>query len=47
MAAKPLILLIGVTGMLGEKIAHAVLDKGANDLRALVRPGSTNDPKHE
>lgn len=45
MATKPLILLVGVTGMLGEKIAHAVLDKGATDLRALVRPGSFSDPK--
>ncbi len=45
MTTKPLILLVGVTGMLGEKIAHAVLEKGANDLRALVRPGSFSDPK--
>ncbi len=45
MATNPLILLVGVTGMLGEKIAHAVLDKGANDLRALVRPGSFSNPK--
>lgn len=45
MAVKPVALLVGVTGMLGEKIAHSILDKGALELRALVRPGSASDPK--
>jgi uncharacterized protein YbjT (DUF2867 family) len=43
MAAKPVALLVGVTGMLGEKIARAVLDKGEMELRALVRAGSFDD----
>lgn len=38
-AAKPVTLVVGVTGMLGDKIARAILDKGAQDVRALVRPG--------
>lgn len=42
MPAKPVTLLIG-TGLLGEQIAHAILDKGAMDLRVLVRGNSNSD----
>lgn len=44
---KPVVLLVGVTGMLGHKVADAILSKGANRLRALVRAGSTDDPKRK
>ncbi|WP_017315655.1 NmrA family NAD(P)-binding protein [Mastigocladopsis repens] len=43
MATKPVVLLVGVTGMLGYEIAHAILDKGAMELRALVRAEGAND----
>ena len=37
------VLLIGVTGRLGGNIASTLLDQGA-EVRALVRPGSAEDP---
>jgi len=37
------ILLVGITGMLGGKIARALLDRGATDLRATIRPGGYSD----
>ncbi|MBD2102540.1 NmrA family NAD(P)-binding protein [Leptolyngbya sp. FACHB-261] len=43
MTTKPIVLLVG-TGLLGSQIAHAILDKGAMELRILVRPGSLSDP---
>lgn len=45
MASKPIILVVGSTGMLGTKIISALLDKGATEVRAMVRPGS--DSKQE
>lgn len=44
MSLKPFVLIVGVTGALGAKIAHAILDKGAMDVRALVRSGSQTKP---
>ena len=43
MSMKSVVLLAG-TGLLGSQIAHALLDKGAMELRILARPGSLNDP---
>jgi nucleoside-diphosphate-sugar epimerase len=47
MTTKPIVLLVGVTGMLGYKIASAILQKGAMDVRALLRPEGTNDAKKQ
>ena len=44
MSTKPTVLIVGVTGALGAKIAHAILDKGAMDVKALVRSSSQNKP---
>ena len=40
MATKATVLVIGSTGMLGKKIVHALLEKGATEVRAMVRPDS-------
>ena len=45
MASKPVVLVVGSTGMLGGKIISALLDKGATEVKAMVRPGS--DSKEE
>jgi nucleoside-diphosphate-sugar epimerase len=37
----PNILIVGVTGMLGSKIASAILDKGTMTVRALVRSNNS------
>lgn len=37
---KPTVLLVGITGTLGYKIATAILNKGAMNIRALVRKGN-------
>ncbi len=47
MATKPTVLLVGVTGMFGSKIAHAIADKGAMEIRALVRADAGSDPKKQ
>ena len=47
MAAKPVVLLAGITGMMGDKIASAILDEGKMDLKAIVRSGSSNDPNKQ
>jgi nucleoside-diphosphate-sugar epimerase len=41
MGTKPTVLVAGVTGMLGNKIASAILDKGAMTVKALVRPNNS------
>lgn len=46
MAAKPVVLLAGITGMMGDKIASAILDRKM-DLKAIVRPGSSNNPSKQ
>jgi uncharacterized protein YbjT (DUF2867 family) len=40
MAAKPTVLIVGATGMMGSKIASAILNKGAMNVKALVRSDS-------
>lgn len=45
MASKPVVLVVGSTGMLGSKIISALLEKGATVVKAMVRPGS--DTKEE
>ncbi|HCF28122.1 MAG TPA: aromatic alcohol reductase, partial [Cyanobacteria bacterium UBA11049] len=40
MNSKPTVLVVGSTGMLGSKIISALLDKGATQVKAMVRPGS-------
>jgi nucleoside-diphosphate-sugar epimerase len=47
MTTKPIALLVGVTGMLGYKIASAILEKDTMDVRALIRPEGTIDPKKQ
>ncbi len=47
MPTKPIALLVGVTGMLGYKIAEAILEKGTMEVRALVRPEGTSDAKKQ
>lgn len=37
MTIKPIILVVGSTGMLGFKIVCALLDKGETQVRAMVR----------
>jgi uncharacterized protein YbjT (DUF2867 family) len=45
MTSKLTVLVAGATGMLGTKIVSALLDKGATNVRAMVR--SINDSKPE
>jgi len=49
MANKLTVLVVGSTGMLGSKIISALLEKGANVVKAMVRPGSDSkgEPKIE
>jgi nucleoside-diphosphate-sugar epimerase len=47
MAVKPTVLLVGSSGMLGYKIASAILEKGAMGVRALVRSKGSRDPKKQ
>jgi nucleoside-diphosphate-sugar epimerase len=47
MTTKPIALLVGVTGMLGYKITSAILAKDAMEVRALIRPEGTIDPKKQ
>lgn len=42
MAAKPVVLLAGITGMMGDKIASAILDRGKVDLKAIADPEMAN-----
>ncbi len=44
MTTKPTVLVAGITGMLGYKIAAAILEKGVMVVRALVRSGESADP---
>ena len=42
MAEKKInVLIIGITGWLGNKIAHALLDQGNAVVSGLIRPGAT------
>lgn len=43
MAAKPVVLLAGITGMMGDKIAHEILGKNEMELKAIVRSGSSSN----
>lgn len=45
MTAKPTVLIAGITGMLGLKIALAIVQKGVMEVRALVRSDSASDPQ--
>jgi len=45
MDSKPYVLIAGVTGMLGSKIASAILDKDAMQVKGLVRPNSATDAR--
>jgi nucleoside-diphosphate-sugar epimerase len=47
MTTKPIALLVGVTGMLGYKIAEAILEKGAMEVRAMLRAKGTIDAKRQ
>jgi nucleoside-diphosphate-sugar epimerase len=41
--SKPTVLIAGITGSLGNKIATAILHKGEMQVKGLVRPGTLND----
>jgi nucleoside-diphosphate-sugar epimerase len=41
--SKPTVLIAGITGTLGTKIATAILHKGAMQVKGLVRPGTLSD----
>lgn len=45
MINKPSVLIVGVTGTLGSKVAHAILDKGIMSVKALVRSSSKNNER--
>jgi len=45
MDSKPSVLIAGVTGMLGSKIAAAILDKGEMEVKGLVRSSSVSREK--
>ncbi len=45
MMTKPTVLLTGVTGMFGSKVAMAIASKRAMSVRALVRADNLTDPK--
>jgi nucleoside-diphosphate-sugar epimerase len=47
MAAKPVVLLAGITGMMGDKIAREILDKNEMELKAIVRSSSSNASKQK
>jgi nucleoside-diphosphate-sugar epimerase len=42
MNSKPTVLIAGITGTLGSKIATAILDKGEMNVKGLVRSSSTS-----
>ena len=42
MASKPTVLVVGSTGMLGIKVISALLNKGATEVKAMVRSDSDN-----
>lgn len=44
---KTKILIVGITGWLGNRIAHALLDQGNAAVSALVRPGATTPEKNK
>lgn len=43
MNSKPTVLIAGIAGMMGSKIANVILNKGAMNVKGLVRSGSTDD----
>jgi nucleoside-diphosphate-sugar epimerase len=43
--AKTRVLIVGITGWLGNRIAHALLDQGNATVSGLVRPGPTTPEK--
>ena len=46
MSTKPTVLVVGSTGMLGTKIVSALLDKGATEVKAMVRPSSDENEEN-
>lgn len=46
MSAKPTVLVVGSTGMLGTKIVSALLDKGTTEVNAMVRPSSDENEEN-
>lgn len=47
MNSKPTVLIAGITGELGNKIAAAILDKGLMNIKGLVRSHRSNDLKKQ
>lgn len=46
MTTKPTVLVLGATGMLGTKIISALLDKGATEVKAMVRPSTDENEEN-
>ncbi|MBW4510370.1 MAG: NmrA family NAD(P)-binding protein [Scytonematopsis contorta HA4267-MV1] len=42
---KPIVLVVGISGTLGKKIATAIIQKGEMDVRGFVRPGTLDDER--
>jgi len=47
MAPKSIVLIAGISGMMGTKIASAILEKGVMSVRGLVRSTSSNNKKQQ
>ena len=47
MDSKPTVLVAGISGSLGAKIATAILDKGVMNVKGLVRSSSSSDNKKQ
>jgi len=47
MSERPMVLVAGVTGMMGHKIASALLDRDDARVRAIVRPGGYTGEKQK
>lgn len=44
---KPTVLIAGITGILGSKIASTILEKGVMNVKGLVRSNNINDKKQQ
>jgi uncharacterized protein YbjT (DUF2867 family) len=47
MSSKPTVLIAGITGELGQKIAKAILEKGVMNVKGLVRSTHSHDKKQQ
>lgn len=47
MDSKPTVLIAGITGILGSKIASTILDKGVMNVKGLIRSNNISDKKQQ